>query len=65
MCIQVCKRCGSDEVARCKWVNVNNDTIYSADSGTFLEWCMNCEDETSIIDQSEYIDVITKRSGLG
>jgi len=51
---QVCKNCGSNAVARCKWVNVNHNEIYDADSGTVLEWCMACEEETSIIDSDEY-----------
>lgn len=51
---QVCKTCGSEEVARCKWVNVNTDYIYSADSGTNLEWCFGtCKGETTIIEVEE------------
>lgn len=46
--IQICSTCGSPEVARCKWVNVNTDEIYNADSGTTLEWCMKCKSETVI-----------------
>jgi hypothetical protein len=52
--LQVCKDCGSEEVARCKWVNVNTEEIYSADSGTTLEWCFNCKNETNIIDKKKY-----------
>ena len=52
---QICKRCGSEEVARLKWVNVNTDEIYDAYSGTELEWCFNCEDETTIIDCDERV----------
>lgn len=52
--LQVCKECGSEEVARCKWVNVNTEEIYSADSGTTLEWCFNCKSETNIIDKEDY-----------
>jgi hypothetical protein len=52
--LQVCKECGSEEVARCKWVNVNTEEIYSADSGTNLEWCFNCKSETNIIDKEDY-----------
>ena len=52
---QVCKDCGSEEVARCKWVNVNDEEIYSADSGTTLEWCFGeCKGETNIIEKEEY-----------
>ena len=48
---QVCKECGSEEVARCKWVNVNTEEIYEADSGTTLAWCFGeCKDQTIIID---------------
>src|SRR5438067_1187633 len=54
---QVCKECGSTEVARCKWVNVNNNAIYDADSGTTLEWCFGrCQGETQIIEEEDYID---------
>jgi hypothetical protein len=49
--IQTCSVCGSEEVARCKWVNVNTDHIYSADSGTSLEWCFDCNEQTSIIEK--------------
>lgn len=52
--LQICKYCSSEEVARCKWVNVNTEEIYSADSGTTLEWCFNCKSETSIIDKEDY-----------
>jgi hypothetical protein len=52
--LQVCKSCGSEEVARCKWVNVNTEEIYSADSGTTLEWCFDCKSETNIIDKEDY-----------
>jgi hypothetical protein len=52
--LQVCKYCSSEEVARCKWVNVNTEEIYSADSGTNLEWCFDCKSETNIIDKEDY-----------
>jgi hypothetical protein len=52
--LQICKDCGSKEVARCKWVNVNTEEIYSADSGTNLEWCFNCKSETKIINKEDY-----------
>jgi hypothetical protein len=52
--LQVCNDCGSEEVARCKWVNVNTEEIYSADSGTNLEWCFNCKSETNIINKEDY-----------
>ncbi len=51
---QVCNMCGSEEVARLKWVNVNTDEIYNNDSGTSLEWCMDCKCETKIIDIDEF-----------
>lgn len=50
-CIEVCSNCGSKEVARCKWVNVNTDQIYDADSGTSLEWCFDCNNQTSIVEK--------------
>ena len=52
--LQICKDCGSKEVARCKWVNVNTEEIYSADSGTTLEWCFDCKSETNIINKKDY-----------
>ncbi len=48
---QVCSNCCSEEVARCKWVNVNTGHIYDAESGTVLEWCFNCKEQTSIIEK--------------
>ena len=52
--LQVCKTCGSLEVARCKWVNVNSSYVYSEDSGTTLEWCFDCRDETTIVEQDKF-----------
>lgn len=44
-----CPTCGSTEVARCKWVNTNNNQVYlTIDSGTTLEWCITCNQETEI-----------------
>jgi len=57
---QVCKNCGSKEVARCKWVNVNTEEVYSLDSGTTLEWCIDCKSETTIIDKEDYGNSIKK-----
>ena len=45
-----CKKCGSEEVARCKLVNVNTDEVYDADSGTTLDRCMDCKNDTTIVD---------------
>lgn len=50
----VCQNCGSEEVARCKWVNVNTEEVYDADSGTSLEWCFKCNEQTEIIDEEDY-----------
>jgi len=58
---QVCKYCNSEEVARCKWVNVNTNEIYSEDSGTTLEWCFNCKSETTIIESNEFYRSIKTR----
>jgi len=52
---EVCASCGSDKVARCKWVDVNTDEIYDADSGTSLEWCFGkCQEETDIISSDDF-----------
>ena len=52
---QVCKKCGSKEVARCKWINVNDQEMYDADSGTTLEWCFGeCQEQTNIIDSEDF-----------
>ena len=59
--LQLCKECGSKEVARCKWVNVNTEEIYSNDSGTTLEWCFNCKNETDIIEEDDYINSLNKQ----
>lgn len=50
--IQCCKTCGSLEVARLNWVNVNTDEIYyDKDTEIYTEWCYGfCNSETSIID---------------
>lgn len=45
---EYCPTCNSTEVARCKWVNPNTYYIYSQDSGTTLEWCMICKEQTTI-----------------
>lgn len=48
--VECCEDCGSHKVARLKWVNVNTEELYDEDSGTTLEWCMNCKDETHIVE---------------
>lgn len=60
--MQICKNCKSREVARCRWVNPNDNTIYhDVDSGTFLEWCMECRDETTIINgKTDIFETLTK-----
>ncbi len=45
---EYCPTCKGTEVARCRWVNVNTNTIYWKESGTTLEWCMTCEEQTNI-----------------
>ncbi len=48
---QICKKCRSRNVARLKWVNPNTDEIYNnVYAGIDTEWCMDCRDETTIID---------------
>lgn len=59
--LQLCKECGSKEVARCKLVNVNTEEIYSNDSGITLEWCFKCKNETNIIDEDDYIKPLNKQ----
>jgi len=55
--MQICKKCKSTEVARCKWVNPNTEEVYDADSGTTLEWCFgDCKDETIIVDTEDIKD---------
>ena len=50
---QVCKTCGSEEVARLGWVNANTGELiegYECD----LEWCFGeCKSQTKIIDTSD------------
>jgi hypothetical protein len=49
--LQKCKSCGSLEVARLQWVNVNTNEVYpNQESGTDLEWCMDCKSETRIVE---------------
>jgi DnaJ-class molecular chaperone len=54
---QICKTCKSTEVARCRWVNVNDpDVVYDMESGTTLEWCLDCKSETAIVDEDDNDD---------
>ncbi|HNG68613.1 MAG TPA: hypothetical protein PLP63_06695 [Saprospiraceae bacterium] len=49
--VECCKDCGSHHVARLKWVNVNTEELYSdAYAGIETEWCMNCKEETTIVE---------------
>jgi len=56
MDIYVCKECGSDNVYWCRWVNANNEELKHNQTGTegLVEWCDNCQDETTIIINSKY-----------
>ncbi len=50
---QICYNCGSDQVARLEWVNVNTGEPISGDPGVYTEWCFNCENQTRIIEENE------------
>ena len=49
--IMICKNCGSDQVARLEWVNVNTGEPISGDPGVYTEWCFSCEEQTQIIEE--------------
>lgn len=58
--ILVCKKCGSDEVLREKFVNVNTNKVYEdPETASTLEWCVNCNEETTIVEKG-YDDKSTK-----
>lgn len=43
----ICKECGSTEVAKLEWINMNTGEPYDgADPGVYTEWCFSCENET-------------------
>ncbi len=48
---QICDKCGSDQVARLEWVNVNTGEPLSGDPGVYTEWCFSCEEQTKIIEE--------------
>lgn len=50
---KVCKECGSDEVVVDAWAKWNEETqLYDIVENVFeLEYCINCEGETTIIDE--------------
>jgi len=52
---QICKSCGSENVARLKWVNVNTEQLIEGDpeTGITTEWCFDCKAETQIIEKEE------------
>ncbi len=54
---QVCDRCGSENVLRLRWVNPNTEQLSNMTAGTegLCEWCEECNDETKIIDQSDFV----------
>lgn len=55
---QICSNCGSDQVARTRWVNPNDDSVYSEDCWSDLEWCWGeCQEETTIKVVVEIVDV--------
>lgn len=54
---QRCESCGSEDVARLQWVNVNTEEVYDADPGIYTEWCFGeCEDQTNIISYEDSQD---------
>ena len=53
--MQVCRECGSNNVYRQKWVNVNTEEIgNSIYIDNHLEWCLDCNTETKIMEVLEY-----------
>lgn len=54
---QVCKKCGSENVLRMRWVNPNNNEVSSMTAGTegLCEWCENCNEETRIIEDVDFV----------
>lgn len=57
----VCKYCGSDNVRRKYWGNVNGDCDFDASDEY---WCCHCEDYTDIVSEDEYRQSITESAGL-
>lgn len=55
-----CHRCGSTRVARLKWVFYETDEQVpnSPETGTNLEWCFGCENQTSVIDRDLFLDKV-------
>ena len=54
---QVCSKCGSDDVYRLKWQNVNTEEVDSnIESGINNEYCNNCGNcyENLIVYESDY-----------
>ena len=48
---QICKNCGSDQVARLEWVNENTGEPISGDPGVYTESCFGCKEQTRIIEK--------------
>lgn len=50
--IEICQNCKSDNVARLQWVNPNTNEVNNImDPGVYTEWCLNCNNETKIIEK--------------
>ncbi len=58
----VCENCGSEDIQSQAWVGVNNNQVYEffGLDDEDNNWCMNCQEQCDIIDQSTYIDRITE-----
>lgn len=56
--IEICQNCKSDNVARLQWVNPNTNEVNNVmDPGVYTEWCLNCNNETKIIEkENSYLD---------
>lgn len=55
--IQVCSKCGSQDVYRLKWQNVNTEQVDSnIEPGVDNEYCENCGScyQNLIVDEQDY-----------
>lgn len=55
--VKVCSKCGSEDVYFSAWVNYNNTIEHDTVGHEHLsDWCFDCKEETTVIDQEEWTD---------
>jgi hypothetical protein len=52
--IFVCAECGSESIQATAWYDVNTNEIVSGDPPTDQVYCLDCDEETSIVEKANF-----------